>query len=85
VSYLSLGTHLHEHDSATPPPIHELTVPFSDTNNPADVATICGVDAKKTESAITDKCGGSDSAMQFFANTCAENGHKLGKDLRTCY
>ncbi|KAJ5191076.1 uncharacterized protein N7498_010061 [Penicillium cinerascens] len=63
--------------SAATTPACLLSV-IGDTNNPANLVAICGDDAKKTESAISDQCGsGADSALKFFANTCTENGHKV--------
>ncbi|KAJ5176342.1 Period circadian protein [Penicillium canariense] len=48
------------------------------SSNPADLATLCGSDAKNLESQISDKCGDkTQSALKFFANTCTANGHKL--------
>ncbi|KAJ5673968.1 Period circadian protein [Penicillium macrosclerotiorum] len=51
---------------------------IGDSSNPADLSTLCGSDAKKLESQISNKCGDkSQSALKFFANTCNSNGHNV--------
>lgn len=56
----------------------------SNTPNPDDMKAICVTNTKHVQSQISDKCGSTtQSALKFYANTCQEYGHKVGKDLQT--
>ncbi|KAJ5665718.1 uncharacterized protein N7477_008166 [Penicillium maclennaniae] len=73
-----MGSHLHVHKQHSAVPEQQLTNLSSDTNNPADLATICGTDAKKTETAICNSCGsGAEAALKYFANVCTAAGHEV--------
>ncbi|GLI76947.1 hypothetical protein PoHVEF18_005229 [Penicillium ochrochloron] len=48
------------------------------SDNPADLTSLCGSDMKKIESQIADKCGDkTQSALKFYANTCNAAGHQV--------
>lgn len=60
-----------------------LTGP-SNTANPDDMKAICVTNTKQVQSQVSNKCGAtSQSALQFYANTCQEYGHTVGKDRQT--
>ncbi|KAJ6108039.1 hypothetical protein N7523_009362 [Penicillium sp. IBT 18751x] len=73
LAFVALGSIVSAHQT----PACVLSV-MGDTNNPADLATICGTDAKKTETAISNSCGsGAEAALKFFANVCTAAGHEV--------
>ena len=56
-----------------------LTHHNSTQPNPADLNTICGVDASKVISQIKSLCGSNiDAAMTSFADTCNSAGKAIG-------
>ncbi|KAJ5875662.1 Period circadian protein [Penicillium subrubescens] len=51
---------------------------IGNSDNPADLTSLCGSDMKKIESQIADKCGDkTQSALKFYANTCNAAGHQV--------
>ncbi|KAF3401558.1 hypothetical protein F1880_010053 [Penicillium rolfsii] len=51
---------------------------IGNSDNPADLTSLCGSDMKNIESQIQDKCGDkTQSALKFYANTCNAAGHKV--------
>ncbi|KAJ5304760.1 uncharacterized protein N7443_004420 [Penicillium atrosanguineum] len=73
LAFVALGSIVSAHQT----PACVLSV-IGNTSNPADLATICGSDAKKTETAISNTCGSSaDSSLKFFANVCSGAGHQV--------
>ena len=54
--------------------------PFSSEPNPADLTTICGVNAGNVQSDLTSTCqSASQVAVDYFASTCQERGLQVGK------
>ncbi|MBZ6433066.1 MAG: hypothetical protein LBE64_18960 [Acinetobacter pittii] len=57
-----------------------ILMTFSQQPNPADSKAICGSNASKIQSTISKNCADSEASLKFFANNCAQLGHKVGKD-----
>ncbi|KAJ5193889.1 hypothetical protein N7491_001220 [Penicillium cf. griseofulvum] len=45
--------------------------------NPADSKAICGANASKIQDDISENCPDSEASLKFFANNCAQLGHKV--------
>ena len=65
---------------ATPPAC--LIAAVNIENNPSDLNTVCGSDAKKLQSAIQAKCSGGSMqsmAQSAFIATCSAAGKSVGE------
>ncbi|KAJ6179288.1 hypothetical protein N7519_009749 [Penicillium mononematosum] len=51
--------------------------------NPADSKAICGSNASKIQSTISKNCADSEASLKFFANNCAQLGHKVETNVST--